>query len=161
MSYGVDGFAFAAESLVGKYKGAHDKFRVKKAIRLSFYWGMALALTYSLIYILAGEPLLKLFTNEVELIPLASDYLFWMWLFPILGTPCYIWDGIYIGFTASKDMRNAMLWALVIYLSLYFILGPNFGNHGLWAALVLFMVARGLIQWLVYVRDSKGAFTIA
>ncbi len=155
MSYGVDGFAYASESLVGKYKGAQDQVRLKQAIRLSFIWGMVLAFLFSLIYLLFGESLLYIFTDKESLISASVPFLFWMILFPILSTPCYIWDGIYIGLTASRAMRQTMLIAVLIYILSYFLLKDNFGNHGLWAALLIFLVARGLIQWVWYRKSLK------
>ncbi|MEM8524398.1 MAG: MATE family efflux transporter [Bacteroidota bacterium] len=154
MSYGVDGFAYAAESLVGKYFGQKNEQKTKKAIRLSFVWGMALAALYALIYLGFGAPLLQLFTDRVDVINAALPFLFWIILFPILSTPCYIWDGIYIGLTASKAMRNSMLLALAVYLILHFVLKPNFQNHGLWAALLLFMIARAGFQHWLYWRKG-------
>ncbi len=150
MSYGVDGFAYASESLVGKYYGAKDKLNLNKAIRLSFVWGMILAVGFSLIYWGFGGVLLEMFTDQEEVIAMSLPFLFWMVLFPLLSTPCYIWDGIYIGMTASKAMRDTMLLALTVYLLFYFLLENKYGNHGLWAALLIFMVARGLIQWFYF-----------
>lgn len=146
MSFGVDGFAYAAESLVGKYKGAERKKETLRAVRLSFVWGMALALTYSLGYTFAGMELLQLFTNQEEVIQLAHQFLIWMIILPILGTPCYIWDGIFVGLTATKSMRNSMILAAITYFLLYyFSIGP-LGNHGLWLAMMSFLIVRGLVQ---------------
>ncbi|MEM6963804.1 MAG: MATE family efflux transporter [Bacteroidota bacterium] len=156
MSYGVDGFAFASESLVGKYEGAKDQTNLKKAIRLSFVWGMVLAVGFSLTYWIFGNELLHLFTDQEDVIAASLPFLFWMVLFPVLSTPCYIWDGVYIGLTASKAMRDTMLLALAFYLSTYFLLEKKYANHGLWAALLLFMLARGMIQWVYYEKKLKG-----
>ncbi len=156
MSYGVDGFAFASESLVGKYTGAKNQSALNKAIRLSFIWAMGLAALYSLTYGIFGTFLTSIFTNEASLIAATQPYLFWMVSFPLLSTPCYIWDGVFIGLTASKAMRDSMLLALGIYLLLYFLLRSHLHNHGLWLALVLFMVARGGIQWWVFERRQLG-----
>lgn len=150
MSYGVDGFAYATESLVGKYAGARDATRTNRAIRLAFAWGMGLAVGFSLLYGLGGEPLLRVFTNEPDVIRASREYLIWMIIFPILSTPCYIWDGVFIGLTASRAMRNCMLLAILIFLGVFFFYGKNQGNHGLWLTLLLFMVARGGIQQLAY-----------
>lgn len=149
MSYGVDGFAYAAESLVGKYAGKKEKEQTKAMIRRSFAWGMGLAAIYALLYGLAGDPLLRIFTDQQDVITAARPYLFWMALFPLLSTPCYIWDGIFIGLVASKAMRNSMILAVAIYLLAYYPMQMEWGNHGLWAALLLFMVARGgIMQWV-------------
>ena len=154
MSYGVDGFAFAAESLVGKYHGARQPAQRSRAIKLSFIWGMALAGIYALLYGLAGSQLLYIFTDKSEIIAAALPYLGWMIIFPMLGTPCYIWDGVYVGITASRAMRNTMLLAFIGYLLLYYLYGDKMGNHGLWLSLTAFMVFRGLVQWWWYARGK-------
>ncbi|MEL6655916.1 MAG: MATE family efflux transporter [Bacteroidota bacterium] len=154
MSYGVDGFAFAAESLVGKYHGARQPEQRKRAIWLSFVWGMALAALYALLYGLAGTGLLRIFTDQQEIITAALPYLPWMIIFPLLGTPCYIWDGVYVGITASRAMRNTMVIAFAAYLALYYGYGAQMANHGLWLSLTLFMVFRGLVQWWWYWRGK-------
>ena len=150
MSYGVDGFAYAAESLVGKYYGAKNEQRLSLAIHHSFYWGMGLAVFYGLTYGGLGDYLLAVFTNQADVMSTARPFLFWMAVLPIVGSPCYIWDGIYIGLTASKAMRNSMLAALVIYLLAYWLIGDHWNNHGLWLALLIFLGARGLIQTVLY-----------
>jgi len=150
MSYGVDGFAYASESLVGKYAGAKDEQNLKQAIRLSFVWGMGLALVYSLVYWIFGTQLVSIFTNENEVVIATMPYLFWMIAFPVIATPCYIWDGIFIGLMASKAMKNSMILALIIYMLAYYGLAPLYQIHGLWAALLLFMAARGVIQAFLY-----------
>jgi multidrug resistance protein, MATE family len=152
MSYGVDGFAFAAESLVGKYHGANNRSSTQRAVRLSFVWGMVFAGLYALGYGLSGTGLLRIFTDQPEVIRAALPYLGWMVAFPLLSTPCYIWDGVYIGLTASAAMRNTMILAFGGYLLLYYCFGQAWGNHGLWFSLVGFMVLRGGIQWGWYAR---------
>lgn len=155
MSYGVDGFAYAAESLVGKYAGKKNKAQTRAMIRRSFVWGMGLAAAYALLYGLAGNHLLRIFTDQADVIQAAQPYLFWMALFPLLSTPCYIWDGIFIGLVASKAMRNSMILALAIFLLAYYPLQAAWGNHGLWAVLLLFMVARGGIMQWVFHRQQR------
>ncbi len=152
MSYGVDGFAYASESLVGKYAGRKGETDTLKAIRLSFAWGMGLAVIYALLYGLAGESLLYVFTDQENVVQATLPFLFWMILFPLLSTPCYIWDGIYIGLTASRAMRNSMLVAILFFIGANFLLDGPYGNHGLWAALLIFMVARGAIQQVLFSR---------
>ena len=150
MSYGIDGFAFATESLVGKYLGAGNKPQLKKAINYSFLWAMGLALIYSIAYFIFDDALLFIFTDQENIIQQASQYMFWVVLFPVVATPSYIWDGIYIGYTASIAMRNTMLIALSIFLVFYFaqLHFLNWGNNGLWLALMVFMAARGMVQWV-------------
>lgn len=154
MSYGVDGFGYAAESLVGRYHGAADDTQLRRAVRYSFAWGMGLAAMYSLGYGLWGESLLWIFTDQAFIVAAAVPYLPWLILFPLAGTPAYIWDGIYVGMTASVAMRNTMALALAAFLAFYYLQhwGTDWGNHGLWVALTLMMATRGIVQWWWYRR---------
>ena len=147
MSYGIDGFAFATESIVGRYYGAGDEPMVHKSIRYNFLWAGAVAGLVALAYGIGGIELMRLFTNQEDVILAARPYLFWMILFPLAGFACYIWDGVYIGLTASVAMRNSMALALVVFVACYFLSVGPLSNHGLWLSLLVFLVARGLIQW--------------
>lgn len=157
MSFGVDGFAYAAESLVGKYTGANQSSTTRKTIQLSMYWGMGLAGCFSFVYGVWGTNLVHLFTDQANIVEAATPYLWWMVLLPIIGTPCYIWDGIFVGLTAVKAMRNSMLVALIAYLVCYLVLSyfyaePQFLSNVLWLSLITFLAVRGLVQWLLFKR---------
>ena len=154
MSHGIDGFAFATESLVGKYAGAQQKEQVWRAIRVSFAWGLGFAALYAIGYGLFGQVIFRLFTNQTEVLSAAQPYLIWIAVFPLLSTPCYIWDGIFIGLTASKSMRNTMILAFAIFGVSVYTFGGTYGNHGLWLALITFMIARGVIQHLFFLRKG-------
>lgn len=154
MSYGIDGFAYASESLVGKYYGAGDREKFDRSVRLTFVWGMGMALVYGLVYLLFGESLLRIFTNQSDVIGAALGFLVWMAAFPLLSTPCYLFDGIYIGLTASAAMRNSMMVAFGLFLILVFTVGSVWGNHGLWVSLLGFMVARGTFQGFLFRRHG-------
>ncbi|MFK7798667.1 MAG: MATE family efflux transporter [Aureispira sp.] len=149
MSYGVDGFAYAAESLVGRYTGANAPKTTKKAIRLSLYWGMVLAVVFSLVYGLAGNSIVALFSQQDTVRSATLPYLPWLVVLPIIGTPCYIWDGIFVGLTAVKSMRNSMLIALVTFAVFYWGLRSvstlNL-SHALWFSIMVFLATRGLVQ---------------
>ncbi len=149
MSYGIDGFAHASESLIGRYLGAGDQGRLKQAISYSFLWAMGFSVVYSLVYLVSGDVLLYVFTDQKNIIEAARPFIFWVVLFPIVATPGYIWDGIYVGHTASVAMRSTMLVALLVYLIFYYAQARFFpwGNNGLWLALLVFMATRGGIQW--------------
>lgn len=150
LSYGVDGFAYAAESLVGKYHGARQPERLKRAIRLSFGWGMGLGAVYMLLYWAFDAQILSLFIDEAAapaVLELTNYYLPVVLAFCLLATPCYIFDGVFIGLTASAAMRQTMLIAFAAYLLTYYLVGTQFANWGLWASLVAFMVYRALLQW--------------
>ena len=145
LSYGVDGFAFAAESLVGKYFGMNDKANLIKVIKFIFIWAFALAVLLSLSYWLFGREILSLYTNEKYLIDLALTFFIWTIIAPIINSFCYIWDGIYIGATATKPMRDSMLIStFLVFLPIYLLTKDILGNHSLWIALLIFMFVRGL-----------------
>jgi multidrug resistance protein, MATE family len=144
-SYFVDGFAYAAEALAGRYIGSGDRAMLKKVIRRLFTWGAAIALSFTLIYLIAGGFILRLLTNDPHIISTARPYMFWVVLVPIITFAAFIWDGIYVGATASKAMRNSMvIITTLIFLPAYYLLEPVLGNNGLWLAMMLFMGARGV-----------------
>ncbi|MDY6801356.1 MAG: MATE family efflux transporter [Bacteroidota bacterium] len=142
-AYIVDGFAYAGEALAGKYFGAGDKERLIKVSKLLFYWGLLMSGIFTVAYYFGDSLLLSIFTNNAEVIQSIQPYLVWVYLIPVLTFGAFIWDGIFIGVTASASMRNAMLIsAFLIFLPAYFLLHHFFQNHGLWAAFMLFMLAR-------------------
>ncbi len=152
-AYGIDGFAFAAESISGKYFGAKDKVNFKKAVRLCFYWGFGLGSVYSMAYLLFGRNILEVLTDQTTVVTLALDYIGWLVIFPVLSVVPFVWDGIYIGLTSSKAMRNTMLFAtFIIFFPFYYLLANYWGNHGLWLAMILFVLARGISQTLLAKR---------
>ena len=147
-SYFADGFAFAGEALTGKSKGAGDMVSLHKTVKYLFYWGWGASLLFLLVFAVGLVPLMRLMTDNLELISLSEDYYFWILLLPLTSGAAFIWDGIYIGATASKAMRNTMIVAsLFIFLPSYFLSFQALGNHSLWLALNLFMISRGLLMW--------------
>ena len=155
MSYGIDGFAFASESIVGKYHGKQDNTMLKRAIKYCFLWGMGFAMIYTVVYGLLGEPLLHIFTDQDSIIEASRIFLPWMIIFPLLASPSYIWDGVFIGLTAVKSMKHSMYIALILYLLTFFVLESIYGNHGLWMALLMLMIGRGITQWIMYLRSGS------
>ncbi|MCF8218916.1 MAG: MATE family efflux transporter [Bacteroidales bacterium] len=144
-SYFIDGFAYAAEALVGKHLGAGDPRAVKHTVKRLFLWGLMISLPFTAIYFSANDLILRLLTDQSEVLNNASPYLFWVALIPLITFPAFLWDGIFIGATASRPMRNTMIIASIfVYLPAYYLLTPVIGNHGLWLALFLFMAARGI-----------------
>ena len=109
MSYAIDGFAFAAESLVGKYKGAQDTHKLKRTTRYVFRWAFLFGGVLMVMFAVFGQRLLHLFTDQPSLITQASPYLGWIFVAPIVNVAAYIWDGIFLGATASKPLRNTVI----------------------------------------------------
>jgi len=157
-SYGIDGFAFAAESLVGRFIGGKQRGELKKAIWYSLGWGLFLGVGGSIVYALFGSQILSIFTNQNDVILLAQSVIFWTVIAPIVASISYIWDGIFIGATATIPMRNTMLAATILFFLPTYYLGTFlFGVHGLWLAMVLFMIARGVILSFYAPRYIMGA----
>lgn len=145
-SYLTDGFAHAAEALVGKYIGAKDNPNLKKVVRYLFLWGLIISIPFTLTYVFGGNYLLFILTDNPDVISAAAPYLFWIGVVPIVTFAAFIWDGVYIGATASKPMRNALLIStFIIFLPSYYLLNKPLGNHGLWLAIMLFMISRGVL----------------
>ena len=152
-SYFIDGFANASEALVGKYFGAGNKADLRDVIRRIFLWGIYISVPFSLSYLIAGKNLLYLLTDQPDIIEKASGYLFWIAMVPLVTFAAFIWDGVYIGATATAAMRNAMIVStLLVFLPAYYLLIGPLGNHGLWLAMMLFMAARGVMLTVFYRR---------
>ncbi|MTI87249.1 MAG: MATE family efflux transporter [Balneolaceae bacterium] len=144
-SYGVDGFAYAAESLVGRFTGAKDEQMLRKAIKACMLWGIGLGLIATLAYWAFDREIIALFTNKENVITMAMSVVVWLIIAPLVNSICFIWDGVYIGATATAAMRNSMLIATVLfYIPVYFITEPYIGIHALWLAMTSFMIIRGV-----------------
>lgn len=154
MSYGIDGFAFASESLVGKYTGAKDSNATRIVIRQSFLWGGLVSLLYAMTYFIFGPQLFNLFSTDSSLMQMAQELLFYMAIFPLVSFASYIWDGIFVGLTATNSMRNAMVLALIIFIIIYYVLPQNSNGSHIWQAMCVFMVARAGFQYFYYRKDG-------
>ena len=149
-SYALDGFAFAAETLVGQAMGAKSRARVRRSAYLTSLWVGIIVMCLAAFFWLGGQALVDLMATSEDVRAEASKYLPWMIAAPVLGAAAWMLDGIFIGATRSADMRNMMAVSFVVYLACLMILLPAFGNHGLWASLILFFVARGVTLGLRY-----------
>ena len=154
-SYFTDGFAYAGEALTGRYIGANDGHMVRQTVRWTFVWSMSIAVIFMGIYHFAGVPMLRMMTSDAVVVDAAVGYLPWLLLMPVVGCAAFTWDGIYIGATASKEMRNSMLWATVFFAAVWavgiLVLGavapasPSYGRiamHILMAAYFAHLLAR-------------------
>ena len=118
-SYFTDGFAYAGEALVGRYIGARDRLMLGQSVRWTFIWSMGLAVLFMGVYHFAGVPMLKMMTSDASVIEAAGAFLPWLLLMPPVGCAAFTWDGIFIGATASKGLRNSMLWAVVAFAGVW------------------------------------------
>lgn len=155
-SYFMDGFAYAAEALTGKLIGAQKRNELKSLIRHLFKWGFAIVLLFTITYSLFLDKILNILTDKQNLIDLALHYKFWVYIIPVAGFSAFLWDGIFIGATASRQMRNSMLIAAVSFFSIYFVFYYFFtsffdrnSNNILWFVFILYLSMRGLTQMVM------------
>ena len=146
-SYMMDGFAFAAESLIGRYVGARNAVMVQRSLRGLLAWSGGVALLYVVIYALFWEPLLGLFTSSPAILTGAADYILWVVAVPLIGFAPFLVDGALIGATATRVMRNSVFLSTVAFFVVYFALRGVVGNNALWLAFMVFLVLRGLLQY--------------
>jgi multidrug resistance protein, MATE family len=158
-SYVTDGLAHAGEALAGYYFGAGQKNMLRLLVRRLFTWSAILAFVFSLIYLLLFRQILGILTGQEPVIDAALEFRWWLVAIPLFSFAAYIWDGIYIGLTASAFLRNAMLLSLLlIFLPLYYLAEPCIGNAALWLAMSAFMASRGVVLWLFWSQLKKKLF---
>lgn len=144
MSHGLDGFSHAVETLAGYAYGKRDPQLFRNSIRYGTEWGILMAAGISVFYLCHGAELVALITTQPQTREAAGPYLLWVALTPLISLWSFILDGVYIGVTHTRDMRNAMLQSLVIFMLGSIVLILGYGNHGLWASYYLLMITRGL-----------------
>ncbi|MEM7616147.1 MAG: MATE family efflux transporter, partial [Pseudomonadota bacterium] len=156
-AFALDGFAFAAEALVGAAMGARDRGVLRRAAWLSSAWGAALSVPIALAFWFGGPLIIDLMTTSPEVRGVARDYLPWVAAAPMIGVAAWMLDGIFIGATRTRDLRNAALMSGAIYVAALAMLLPAFGNNGLWAALMVLNIARGVTLGLRYPALERAA----
>ena len=147
-SYFMDGFAYAGEALTGRYIGSKNHLLLRYMIRRLFFWGFIVSAVSALLYILFPNQILQVLTNNQEVIATTKSFTFWTILIPITGFAAFLWDGIYIGATASKEMRNAMVISAIIFFISYYSTKSLLGNNALWLSFIIYLSVRGIIQTL-------------
>lgn len=148
-SYVTDGFAYAGEALSGKYIGARNRTVFQSTVRRLFIWGVAMTLLFTLAYALGGNAFLALLTDEPEVITAADAFFYWALAIPAAGIAAFIWDGIFIGATATRGMLLSMATAAACFFILYYGLRATLGNHALWLAFLAYLMVRGAMQtWM-------------
>ncbi len=153
-SYMNDGFAYAAEALTGRFIGARDVLSLRKALRGCIAWGTLVSVVFVGIYLGWWRELVGLFVDgdgedAVRIVELAGRYIIWIIVIPIASAMPFIMDGIMVGATETRVMRNSMFWSTVAYFAIYYGLYPFIGNNALWMAFTLYMFLRGVLQYLM------------
>lgn len=156
-AYAMDGFAFAAEALVAQAFGARDRARLRRAAVVTAQWALVSNALLALVFALMGGTIIDVMTTAPEVQDAARNYLPYMVAAPILGIGAWMFDGIFIGATRGADMRNMMAVSLLAYILAAIVLIPALGNHGLWIALLISFVARGVTLGLRYPALERAA----
>jgi multidrug resistance protein, MATE family len=155
-AYGLDGFAFAAETLVGQAAGARAVGEMRRATAVSMQWGFAGAALLSAVFALAGVPIIALMTTAQDVRDEAAQFLPWLAIAPLVGVGSWIYDGVYIGALRTGAMLQAMLVSVAGYVVALVVLVPLMGNHGLWAALMLLNLLRMYTLWRGFPALARG-----
>ena len=153
-SYMNDGFAFAAEALTGRYIGAHDTPSLRRCIKLCIVWSMVIALLYVGVYVGWWQDIFSILieaesTNLAELLSVAEQYIVWVIIIPIACAMPFVMDGIMVGATRSRIMRDSMIWSAICYFLLLYGTRAIIGNNAIWLAFTSFMFIRGVLQYFM------------
>ena len=156
-AYALDGFAFSAEALVGQALGARARAALRRSAVLTSQWGLLCVCLLALGFWLLGEPIINLMTTAEDVRAAAPEFLIWVAVAPLIGLPAWMLDGIFIGATRTRDMRNGMLISLPAFFVALWVFTPLWGNHGLWAAMMVFFAFRGITLGMRYGALERSA----
>jgi len=149
-SYFMDGFAYAGEALGGRTYGAKNRVAFSETLRRLWMWMLIVTTVYTLLYIIGGRWIFSILTDEPQVIAVSDEYLWWTWLVPAAGSVAFIWDGIFIGITATRGMLVSSFVSALCFFGLYLLTEPLLGNHGLWLAMIVYLAMRGVLQTIWY-----------
>jgi MATE family multidrug resistance protein len=149
-SYFMDGFAYAGEALGGKAYGAHNGIAFRETLHRLWMWMLIVTIAYTLLYIIAGPWIVALLTDESMVLDTSREYLWWAWLIPIAGCVAFIWDGVFIGITATRGMLVSSFLSALTFFAVYLLAEGMMGNHGLWLAQIVYLAMRGVLQTVWY-----------
>ena len=155
-AYALDGFAFSAEALIGQAFGAKSVKSLRKVSIFATFWAFLAAIVLTLCFYFGSDFLIVLMTSSEELRENAQVYVYWVIVAPILAAPAFILDGIFIGVTRTKDMRNCMIISFGIYCLVVWLLYEPFGNQGLWAALMVMFIVRAVTLFFQYFSIERS-----
>ena len=149
-SYFMDGFAYAGEALCGRYYGARNSTSFRKTLQRLFVWMLLVTAVYTFIYIGSGMQIVSLLTDEPQVVETARSYIAWAWFIPIAGCVAFIWDGVFVGITATRGMLLSSFLAAATFFGVYGMSIDYIGNHGLWLAQIVYLAMRGVAQSVWY-----------
>ena len=149
-SYFMDGFAYAGEALGGRAYGAKNATAFHETLQRLWMWTLVVTVGYTLLYIEGGRWIVTLLTDEPQVLEASREYLWWSWLIPAAGCVAFIWDGIFIGITATRGMLVSSFVSTLVFFAVYLLTQEPFGNHGLWLAMIVYLAMRGILQTIWY-----------
>lgn len=156
MAYALDGFAHAAEALIGRAIGANNKQLFRQSIKTTSLWAVLIALLFSLVYAYAGQDIINALTHLTDVRQQAYLYLPWLVVLPVISVCSYLMDGVFIGANLSKQMRNTIIFALFTAFLPTWYYTQFLGSHGLWLALTAFMLLRSLLMFVYFWYYQRG-----
>lgn len=154
-SYIMDGFAYAGEAICGKYYGAGNAPSFHACIRRLFAWGVIMTVVYTAAYYFGANDILHVLSNEQTVIEASEPYLLWVALIPVAGMGAFIWDGVFIGITDSRGMLLSCFVAAIVFAIMLTLFFTTMGNHALWLALLSYLLARGVMQTMLFWRAAE------
>lgn len=154
-SHFMDGFAYAGEALVGKYAGAADKRSLRRCVSHLFAWGWSLAAIFAFAYGVFNHEVMSLFSDKPEVVAFAAAYRWWIALAPIAGMAAFIWDGVFVGLTATRQMLLSLAGATAVYFTIYFLFPLADANDCLWTAFLAYLAVRGVILWFCFACENR------
>lgn len=157
-SYVMDGFAYAGEAMSGRYIGARNRAAFDDTVWRLFVWGFLMAVLFTLAYAFGGNAFLCLLTDDRQVTAAADSYFGWALAIPAAGVAAFIWDGVFIGATATRGMLLSMAAAAVCFFALHYGLRPVLGNHALWLAFIVYLFVRGAVQTVLSRGVVRRAF---
>ena len=149
-SYFMDGFAYAGEALGGKAYGAHNVTAFHETLHRLWIWMFIVTSAYTLLYMIGGHWIVALLTDNPQVLETSDTYLWWACLIPVAGCVAFIWDGIFIGITATRGMLVSSFFAALTFFAVYLLTEGALGNHGLWLAQIVYLAMRGILQTIWY-----------
>lgn len=151
-SYVMDGFANAGEALSGKYYGAGNLIALRDTIRRLFAWGTFMAIAFTLVYAIGGSAFLRLLTSDGTVIAASTEYFPWAVAIPLVGMAAFIWDGVFIGITGTRQMLLSSIAGAITFFAIEILLVGSFGNHALWLAQLSYLAVRGIVLTINYIK---------
>lgn len=154
-SYFSDGFAYAGEALSGRYYGAGNISAFRDVVKRLFVIAGWIACAFTLLYIAGGNTFLSLLTSDDNVITASAEYFPWAAAIPLAGVAGFIFDGIFVGITNTKGLLLSSVVAAAVFFTVYLCLDTKMANHALWSAFIVYLITRGLTEFVIYRRITK------